>query len=130
MSYVEKNVVPGETLVYKTGCHWIVMFWPVVGGLVLGFFGFAFFAGGWLATRNGGRYQGAMVWGALALLGALALIASGVIGRFATEVVVSNRRVLIKTGCSLVEASKCCWQKWKVLGLTNLSWAGYSGSAV
>ncbi|HLH00503.1 MAG TPA: PH domain-containing protein [Bryobacteraceae bacterium] len=74
------------------------MFWPLLGGVVLGFFGFAFFAGGWMATRNGGRYEGAMVWGALALLGASALIAGGIICRFATEVAVSNRRVLIKTG--------------------------------
>jgi uncharacterized membrane protein YdbT with pleckstrin-like domain len=51
-----------------------------------------------MATRNGGRYEGAMVWGALALLGAVALIASGIIRRLATEVAVSNRRVLIKTG--------------------------------
>jgi hypothetical protein len=47
------------------------MFWPIVGGAVLGFVGFAFFAGGWMATRNGGGYEGAMVWGALALLGAV-----------------------------------------------------------
>lgn len=98
MGYIEKNPVPGETLAYRTGCYWVVMFWPLVGGAVLGFVGFAFFAGGWMATRNGGRYEGAMVWGALALLGAVALIGGGVIRRFATEVAVSNRRVLIKTG--------------------------------
>lgn len=98
MGYIEKNLVPGETLAYRTGCHWVVMFWPLVGGAVLGFVGFAFFAGGLMATRNGGHYEGAMVWGALALLGAVALIAGGIIRRLATEVAVSNRRVLIKTG--------------------------------
>ncbi len=98
MGYVEKNLVPGETLTYRTGCHWVVMFWPLVGGAVLGFVGFAFFAGGWMATRNGGRYEGAMVWGAVALLGAVALIGGGIIRRFATEVAVSNQRVLIKSG--------------------------------
>lgn len=98
MGYIEKNFVPGETVAYRTGCHWIVMFWPLVGGAVLGLVGFAFFVGGWMATRNGARYEGAMVWGALALLGAVALIAGGIIRRFATEVAVSNRRVLIKTG--------------------------------
>lgn len=98
MGYIEKNLVPGETLAYTTGCHWVVMFWPLVGGAVVGFVGFSFFAGGLMATRNGGRYEGAMVWGALALLGAVALIAGGIIRRLATEVGVSNRRVLIKTG--------------------------------
>ena len=98
MGYVEKNLVPDENLVYRTGCHWVVMFWPLVGGAVLGFAGFVFFAGGWMATRNGGRYEGAMVWGALALLGAVALIGGGIIRRLATQVAVSNKRVLIKTG--------------------------------
>lgn len=98
MGYVEKNLVPGETLAYRTGCHWVVMFWPLVGGAVLGFVGFAFFAGGWMATRNGGRYEGAMVWGALALLSAAALIGGGIIRRLATDVAVSNQRVIIKTG--------------------------------
>lgn len=74
MGYIEKNLVQGETLTYRTGYHWVVMFWPLVGGAVLGFFGFAFVTGGWMATRNGGRYEGAMMWGALALLGAVALI--------------------------------------------------------
>jgi uncharacterized membrane protein YdbT with pleckstrin-like domain len=98
MGYIERNLVPGESLAYRTGCHWVVMFWPLVGGAVLGFVGFAFFAGGLMATRNGGRYEGAMVWGGLALLGAVALVAGGIIRGVATEVAVSNRRVLIKTG--------------------------------
>ncbi|MHB8412991.1 MAG: PH domain-containing protein [Candidatus Acidiferrales bacterium] len=98
MSYVDKNLVPGETLVYRTGCHWIVMFWPLLAGLILGFVGLAFLAGGWMATRNGGRYEGAIVEGALALVGAAALIGGGIIRRFATEVAVSDKRVLIKTG--------------------------------
>ncbi len=98
MSYVERNLAAGESLAYRTGCHWIVMFWPLLGGLVLGFFGFALFAGGWMATRNGGRYEGAMVWGGLALFGAACLVGGGVIRWLATEVGVSNRRVLIKTG--------------------------------
>lgn len=51
-----------------------------------------------MATRNGGRYEGAMVWGALALLSAAALIGGGIIRRLATDVAVSNQRVIIKTG--------------------------------
>jgi uncharacterized membrane protein YdbT with pleckstrin-like domain len=98
MGYIDKNLVPGEIIAYRTRCHWIVMFWPLLSGAVLGFVGFAFFAGGWMATRNGGRYEGAMVWGALALLGPIALIGGGIIRRVATEVAVSNKRVLIKRG--------------------------------
>jgi uncharacterized membrane protein YdbT with pleckstrin-like domain len=98
VGYIERNLVPGETVLYRTGCHWIVMFWPLLGGLVLGFFGFALFAGGWLATRKGSSYQGVIVEGAIALVAAVALIGGGIIRRAATEVAVSNRRVLIKRG--------------------------------
>jgi len=98
VGYIEKNLVPGETVVYRTGCHWIVMLWPLLGGIVLGGFGFAFFAGGWLATRKGASYQGAIVEGAFALFAAAVLIGGGIIRRAATEVAVSNKRVLIKTG--------------------------------
>ena len=98
MDYIEKNLVPGETLVYRTGCHWIVMFWPFLGGIVLGGIGFAFLAGGWLATRNGASYQGAIVEGAFALFAAAIFVGGGIIRRAATEVAVSNKRVLIKSG--------------------------------
>jgi uncharacterized membrane protein YdbT with pleckstrin-like domain len=54
--------------------------------------------GGWLATRRGSSYQGAIVEGASALAGAVVLIGGGIIRRAATEVAVSNRRVLIKRG--------------------------------
>lgn len=98
MSYIDKNLVPGETLLYKTRCHWIVMLWPLLGGLVLGFFGFALVAAGWLATKKGSSYQGAIVEGAIALAGAAVLIGGGIIRRAATEVAMSNTRVLIKRG--------------------------------
>jgi hypothetical protein len=34
-----------ETISYKTGCHWIVMLWPLVAGLGLGFIGVVVLAG-------------------------------------------------------------------------------------
>lgn len=117
MGYVERNLAPGETLAYRTGCHWIVMLWPVVGGGLLGFVGFVFLTGGWLATRNGARYEGAMVWGVLALLGAGALIGGHVIRWLATEVGVSNRRVLIKTGCFSQNSAEVLLPKVESIGV-------------
>ena len=100
MSYIEKNLSAGETLRYKTGCHWIVLLWPLLGGLILGVIGLAMLANGWLAARKGVSYPGVIVVGALACLTAVALLAGGIIRRIATEVVVSNKRVLIRTGLS------------------------------
>src|SRR5881227_2654883 len=36
MSYVDKNLVPGETLLYQTRHHWIVLLVPVLIGLLVG----------------------------------------------------------------------------------------------
>jgi acyl-coenzyme A synthetase/AMP-(fatty) acid ligase len=35
MSYVESNLVPGETVIYETRLHWIVMLWHIVLGCLL-----------------------------------------------------------------------------------------------
>jgi hypothetical protein len=37
MSYVEKNLVPGETLLYQTRHHWIVLIGPLLIALLVGF---------------------------------------------------------------------------------------------
>src|SRR5258706_13719120 len=49
MSYVERNLMPGETVVYRTRLHWVVIFWPIVLSIL---FGVA--AGVLLAAPNGG----------------------------------------------------------------------------
>ncbi|HTV59444.1 MAG TPA: PH domain-containing protein [Verrucomicrobiae bacterium] len=83
---------------YKTRCHWIVMLWPLVGGLVLAAVGFVLLAGGWMGTKKGGSYPEMIGLGLAGLVGGALVIAGGVIRRTATEVGVSNKRVLIKTG--------------------------------
>ena len=35
MSYVESNLVPGETVICQTRLHWIVMLWHIVLGCLL-----------------------------------------------------------------------------------------------
>jgi len=32
MGYVERNLIPGEQVLYKTGLHWIVLLGPVLFG--------------------------------------------------------------------------------------------------
>jgi uncharacterized membrane protein YdbT with pleckstrin-like domain len=98
MGYIEKNLVPGEALIYRTGCHWIVMLWPFVGGAVLGFVAFVRLASGWMGTKKGGSYAEMIFLGIAGLVGAVALVGGGIIRRAATEVAVSNERVLIKRG--------------------------------
>jgi len=98
MDCIEKNLAEGETLVCRTGCHSIVMLWPLVVAGGLGFFGLLMFASGWLANRRDGLSRAAAAEGAIFLTIAGALAARGIIRRIVTEVAVSNQRIVIRTG--------------------------------
>jgi uncharacterized membrane protein YdbT with pleckstrin-like domain len=106
MSYVERSLVPGETLLYQTRHHWMVLIGPLMMTLM-----FLALAAGLLVeaieAKNGkGMVAGAsteavhgMDFVAIALVAAaIGAIGYGVAKRNATEMAVTDRRVLIKTG--------------------------------
>ncbi|HEY2460998.1 MAG TPA: PH domain-containing protein [Candidatus Acidoferrum sp.] len=106
MSYVEKNLVPGETLLYETRHHWIVLLGPLFLSLILGALG-VWLLWGAMQSRNGGNNfastvgmgpEGMSVAAVIVLVIALAIFLYGNAKRNATEMAVTNRRVLIKTG--------------------------------
>ena len=99
MSYIDATLVPGESVVYQTRLHWIVMLRHILLALLL--FAVAVALLFYLLHRpqltvtdkhltEGGA-------AALALLGLAALIA-GAVRRNATEMVVTTRRVVVKQG--------------------------------
>jgi uncharacterized membrane protein YdbT with pleckstrin-like domain len=98
MSYIEQNLVPGETVLYKTRLHWIVLVRPVVVAALLGSVGLVFVIGGYEASGKDRSYGGMIFVGVLLLGAAPISVLAGLIRKTATEVAVSNRRVLIKTG--------------------------------
>jgi len=100
MSYIRSNLVPGEILIYQTRLHWIVMLGHIlVGCLLLALPGavllyYAFRQSGFqIATLH--LMQGA---GAALLIAGIVAILMGMVRRNATEMAVTNRRVVIKTG--------------------------------
>jgi uncharacterized membrane protein YdbT with pleckstrin-like domain len=106
MGYVDRNLVPGETLLYRTRHHWLVLLGPVVGGLSLLVPGFALLSEA-IATRDSaGLVVGnstispkvMTMIGAILVVAAIITFSYGVAKRNATEMAVTNRRVLIKTG--------------------------------
>jgi uncharacterized membrane protein YdbT with pleckstrin-like domain len=100
MTYVESNLVPGETVIYQTRLHWIVMLGHIfIGCVLLGLPGvlllyYAFSQHGMdintLHLTEGGGV-------ALLVCGAVVIL-TGMVRRGATEMAVTNRRVVIKTG--------------------------------
>jgi uncharacterized membrane protein YdbT with pleckstrin-like domain len=98
LDYIESILVSGETVLYRTRLHWIVLIGPLMAGLVVGSIGLVFVVGGYEANVKGGSYPGMILVGLLLLIGASALIGVGLIRKNSTEVAVSNMRVLIKSG--------------------------------
>jgi uncharacterized membrane protein YdbT with pleckstrin-like domain len=106
MGYVDRNLVPGETLLYRTRHHWLVLMGPFFGGLLLLMPGIALMAEA-IATRDSaGLAVGSatispkvmVVSGVVLAAAAIITFSYGVAKRNATEMAVTNRRVLIKTG--------------------------------
>lgn len=99
MSYIDASLVPGESVVYQTRLHWIVMLRHILLGLLL------FACSGALLTyllkqpRFGNAGKHLAEGGAAALLacGIVAIIA-GAVRRNATEMAVTTRRVVVKQG--------------------------------
>ena len=99
MSYLTSNLVPGERVIYQTRLHWIVMLGNLLAGVVLAAAG-----GGLLyyATNQAG-FEVATVHimqgtGIALIVAGLIVILWGMARRNATEMAVTNRRVIVKTG--------------------------------
>ena len=99
MSYIQKSLIEGETVLYTARLHWIVLLWPALAGAVVGLLGIGFLIGGVYHAARWTGFSGLMgVVGFLLFLGAVFLIGGGIVRRNATEIAVTSRRVLIKTG--------------------------------
>lgn len=93
MSYVEKTLQPGETIIYRTRLHWIV-FVPAIVALIAGL----------LAIILGPYVKEDMLAKLLTTLGyamilfSLVLAISVWIQFISTEMAITNRRVVAKVG--------------------------------
>jgi uncharacterized membrane protein YdbT with pleckstrin-like domain len=119
MGFAEKNLIPGETVVYKTGWHWVVMRGSLLVGFILCAAGIAVLIGakGWAGATKGAPYDGLLAIGALSLVCGMAVIAGGFIRRAATEMAVSNKRVLIKTGLFTRKSAEVLLTKVESIGV-------------
>ncbi|HEV2290167.1 MAG TPA: PH domain-containing protein [Candidatus Acidoferrales bacterium] len=100
MGYIDKNLVPDETVIYETRLHWIVMLGHmIVGILLLALPGLILIV--YALTQKGiavGNAHLMEAGGAALLLCGVATIFAGMLRRNATEMAVTNRRVVIKKG--------------------------------
>jgi uncharacterized membrane protein YdbT with pleckstrin-like domain len=92
MSYVQKVLQPGETLIYRTRLHWLIYMRAIVfAGLAI-----AAAAAGYYAGENF-QYVGFLAGAVLLALAAIDAILAA-IKRATTELAVTDHRVIFKRG--------------------------------
>lgn len=97
MGYIDQNLVIGEKVLYRTRLHWIVVIAPLLFGAFMSILGLTFLVGGVVDLAKG-RSAGFAGVGLLALLLGAAIVGLGLLYRTSTEMAVTNRRLIIKTG--------------------------------
>jgi uncharacterized membrane protein YdbT with pleckstrin-like domain len=97
MGYVEKNLISGEQVAYRSGLHWVVLLRSMIVAAVLAVLGVVMLVEA--SNVQGDQYrQTVEILGFLAIaLGVLDLVAA-MIRRSGAEFAVTNKRVIFKTG--------------------------------
>jgi uncharacterized membrane protein YdbT with pleckstrin-like domain len=99
MSYVEKNLIAGEKVAYTTRLHWIVLVWPILLGLLFGVPGLVLLARSIASLGDKSGTSGPMaVGGFVLLIVAGACVGRGILKRNATEMAVTDKRLIVKVG--------------------------------
>ncbi len=99
MSYIEKHLIDGESIVYSTRLHWIVLVGPILLGTIIGSLGLVLLAK--FAIGPGSRNENSNLVaavGAIFILAAIIFIFTGLLKRNATEMTVTNKRIVVKMG--------------------------------
>ena len=128
MSYVERHLIAGEQVVFQTKHHWIVMLGTLLLGILLDAAGMVAIA--YLVNRqdlDSGTRKAGMIAAALAIITGSALIIWGVLKRNATEMVVTNKRVIVKTGIVTRRTFEMLLSRIESIGIEEPAWGRILG---
>ena len=99
MSYVQQNLNPGESVLYTTRLHWIVLYRSILVDAVFSLAGIGLL--GWAVIgkhAERGEAQMAGIAGFTLIVVGGIILALAAVRRNATEMAVTNKRVIIKVG--------------------------------
>jgi uncharacterized membrane protein YdbT with pleckstrin-like domain len=99
LGYVQQNLNPGERILYITHLHWITLLRSILVDAIFSIAGLALIIwgiGGTHAER--GAAQAAEIAGATLIIIGGIILAVATVRRNATEMAVTNKRIIIKVG--------------------------------
>jgi uncharacterized membrane protein YdbT with pleckstrin-like domain len=117
MSYVERNLIPGEKLVYRTGVHWSVLFGPAVAAAIFAVPGIAILVFRDEIVAKGIPANAVEIAGAVLILVGAAIFGYSVMKKNATEIAVTDKRVIIKTGMTSRRSLEIMLAKVESIGI-------------
>jgi uncharacterized membrane protein YdbT with pleckstrin-like domain len=95
MSYIDKSLTVGESVLYRTRLHWISIFWNVVFAALFGLVGLLLI----VVALSDMKSAGDALWiGLFCIVVAATLGFLGKLRRNSVEMAVTNKRVIIKVG--------------------------------
>jgi uncharacterized membrane protein YdbT with pleckstrin-like domain len=99
MGYIEKNLISGEKILYRTRLHSVAVLFPLLIGIAVVLGGFYCLYASMIQHQDGN--EDTKLWAAagmgIVIVGGI-MVGAAVLKRNATEMAVTNRRILIKTG--------------------------------
>ena len=99
MSYIDEHLRSGETLLYRTRLHWIVMVKHFITALLVAIVGVGLLFWSFSTTNDRTGISGPLTAaGFLLVLGALVIVVVAFSKRSATEMAITDKRVVIKVG--------------------------------
>jgi uncharacterized membrane protein YdbT with pleckstrin-like domain len=100
LSYAEKHLIADETVQYETRLHWIVMLGHILIAAILALVGVTLLVTPWSSTSGGlATLAHPLRWvGVGCLVLAAIFFGIGLLRRGATEMAVTNKRVIVKSG--------------------------------
>lgn len=99
MSYVQENLNPGERILYVTRLHWMVLIRSIFVELIFSAAGIALIVWAIADKQAGqGEAKAASIAGATLIIVGSIILAIEVVRRNATEMAVTNKRIIIKVG--------------------------------
>jgi uncharacterized membrane protein YdbT with pleckstrin-like domain len=135
LTYVEKNLISGEQILFRTRHHWIVMLGPLVIGTLLEFAGIAALIYALWSDRLPftANQLPPTARNLLLVLAFLLLVAGsiftlyGVLKLNATEMLVTNKRVIVKTGIFTRRTFEMLLQRIESIGVEEPFWGRVLG---
>ena len=128
MSYIEKNLISGETVVFRARLHWIVLAKPVLIACVFAALGITLLIAPFAShgSRDSSvRYT--TIAGLVCLLIAVITVIAGTTRRSSAEFAVTNKRVILKAGVFQVRTLELFLNKIESVSVDQTLWGRILG---